>query len=325
MQQQEARQLPDIPFQEPVEYTLDEMTMILCHESEASCHVVDLYNTLRQYDAFSDKAIAQAAYLSETSQFREWLQHPGPDHLLVDGHCENHTTRRTSPLSVFLASLTQSLLDRLSQPASFQGGPDIVLYFFCGQHVEDGPLAGPQGLIRSLATQLILSWPQQSPPPDVGFLSSLLPGALSEAEEDLEVDTVCRIFQAILRQLPPSSTVYCIIDGISYFETSIGGRSEDACTVVDCLQSCSSADTADGARPVVKTLLASANRSTEVRDIFPADRRVELRTGNFYNSVVSPTALISDLRSQASFADLVAEDNSDREYATADRRQYWGE
>lgn len=322
MQHQKARRLPEIPFQEPVEYTLDEMTRILCHESEASCHVVDLYNSLRQYDAFSDKAIAEAAFLSETSQFRQWLQGYGSQHLLVDGHCENYTTRRISPMSVFLASLIQSLLDRLSQLASFQGGPEIVLYFFCGQHIEDGPLAGPQGLIRSLTTQLILSWPQQSPPPDVGFLSSLLPGTVSGAEEDLEVGTVCRIFQAILRQLPPRSTVYCIIDGISYFETSIGGRSEDVCTVVDCLQSCSPLETANGAGPIVKTLLASADKSTEIREFFPRDRIVELRTGNLYNSVVSTTALISDLRSQALFADSVAEDNSDREYITADNRQY---
>lgn len=312
IQHQEARKLPEISFQEPVVYTLDEMARILCHESEASCHAVDLYNSLRQYDAFSDKAIAQAAYLSETRQFREWLQGFGSPHLLVDGHCDNHTTRRTSPLSVFLASLIQSLLDRLSQPASFQSSPEIVLYFFCGQHIEDGgPLAGPQGLIRSLTTQLILSWPQQSPPPDVGFLSTLLPGTVSSAEEDLEVGTVCHIFRAMLRQLPPSSTVYCIIDGISYFETSIGGRSEDVCEVVDCLQS-SSLNTANGARPIVKILLASANRSIEVRELFSADSIVELRGGNFYNSVVSTRALISDLQSQAPFADSVAEDNSER-------------
>lgn len=268
--------------------------------------------------------MAQAAYLSETRQFREWLQGSGPPHLLVDGHCENHTTRRTSPLSVFLACLIQSLLDRLPPWPSSQDSPEIVLYFFCGQHVEDdGPLAGPQGLIRSLTMQLIFSWPQQSPLPDVGFLSSLLPGAVSGAEEDLEVETACHIFRAVLRQLTPSSTVYCIVDGISYFETSIGGRSEDLCTVVNCLQGCSSLNTTNGAGPMFKILLASADRSIEVRNFFSADSRVELRAGNFYNSVVSTRALISDLRSQAPSADTVAENDSEGEYAVADKGRYW--
>lgn len=310
-----------------MEYTLDELAMILCHKSEASCHVDDLYTSIRRYDAFSDKAIAQAAYLSETRQFRQWLQGLGSDFLLVDGHCENHTTRRTSPLSLFLASLIQSLLDRIGQQqSSSQSSSDVVLYFFCGQHMEDdGPLAGPQGLIRSLTTQLILSWPQGSPPPDVGFLSSLLPGPVASAEEDLEVVTVCRIFHALLRQLPPSSTVHCIIDGISYFETSIGGWSEDVYEVSYCLQRCCSPGTANDPRPTVKLMLASADKSIEVRDLFPQDCVVELRTGNFYSSVVSPRALISDLRGQASFSQLVADDDSDREYATASKRQFWND
>ncbi|KAG8161663.1 hypothetical protein KVR01_008650 [Diaporthe batatas] len=325
MQHQEARMLPEAPPKnESVEYNLDELVVILCHESETSCHVVDLYDALGQYNAFSDKAIAQAAYLSDTSRFRHWLQGSGPHHLLVDGHCENHTTRRTSPLSVFLASLVQGLLDQPPRPAGSPSGPDVVLYFFCGRHVDDeGCLAGPQGLIRSLTTQLILSWPQESPPPDVGFLSSLLPGTVSVAEEDLEVETVCHIFLALLRQLPRRSTVYCIIDGISYFETSIGGWSEDICFIVDCLQSCSLPDTSRSDQPVVKTLLGSANRSIEVRELYSTNCIVQLRSGGLYSSVVSRGALISDLRSRASFVGPAADDDPAHGYSDADERQYW--
>lgn len=321
MQQQTGRYLPEAPAQAVMVKNLDELAMILCFESEARSHVDDLYSTLRQYDSFSEKALAQAAYLSETKPFRQWLQDLQSDHLLVDGHCENHSIGTTSPMSVFCASLIQSLLDRAEQHRNPQS-PNIVLYFFCGQHrYDEGPLAGPQGLIRSLTTQLILAWPTQFPDPDLRFLSSLLHGRVHGVEEDLEVGVVCRIFHALSRQLPPSSTVYCIIDGITYFETSIAGWNEDMREVVDCLRRCCSYNAHNPPRATVKVLMASAGRSTEVREFCALDRIVELRAGSLYSSVVSPRALISNLQSQASFSDLLTEDESGGEYIFAYKAQ----
>ncbi|KAI7774986.1 hypothetical protein LA080_007498 [Diaporthe eres] len=321
MQQQTERYLPEAPTQAVVVQNLDELAMILCFEPEARSHVDDLYSTLRQYDSFSEKGLAQAAYLSETKPFRQWLQDLQSDHLLVDGHCENHSIGTTSPMSVFCASLIQSLLDRAEQHKNAQS-PNIVLYFFCGQHrYDEGPLAGPQGLIRSLTTQLILAWPSQFPDPDLRFLSSLLHGRAYGVEEDLEVGVVCRIFHALSRQLPPSSTVHCIIDGIPYFETSIGGWTEDICEVVDCLRRCCSYNIHNAPRATVKVLLASAGRSTQVREICAPNRIVELRAGSLYSSVVSPRALISNLQSQASFSDLLTEDESIGEYVCAYKPQ----
>ncbi|KAL2285882.1 hypothetical protein FJTKL_07581 [Diaporthe vaccinii] len=99
MQQQTERYLPEAPTQAVVVQNLDELAMILCFEPEARSHVDDLYSTLRQYDSFSEKGLAQAAYLSETKPFRQWLQDLQSDHLLVDGHCENHSIGTTSPMS----------------------------------------------------------------------------------------------------------------------------------------------------------------------------------------------------------------------------------
>lgn len=321
MQQQTERYLPEAPTQAVVVQNLDELAMILCFEPEARSHVDDLYSTLRQYDSFSEKGLAQAAYLSETKPFRQWLQDLQSDHILVDGHCENHSIGTTSSMSVFCASLIQSLLDRAEQRINTQS-PNIVLYFFCGQHrYDEGPLAGPQGLIRSLTTQLILAWPNQFPDPDLRFLSSLLHGRAYGVEEDLEVGVVCRIFHALSRQLPPSSTVHCIIDGIQYFETSIGGWTEAICEVVDCLRRCCSYNIRNAPRATVKVLLASAGRSTEVREICAPNRIVELRAGSLYSSVVSPRALISNIQSQASFSDLLTEDESSGEYVCAYKTQ----
>lgn len=191
--QNNAPQLLEIlPPEVPVIQDLNELLLILCDDTEGSCHVDDLYASLRKYDTFSDKDLAESAYLAETHSFRQWLQGVSAEPLLVDGHCGSHTTRRTSPMSVFCASLIQSLQNNSAQKQEqergqlIHGSTELVLYFFCGQHMyEEGPLAGPQGLIRSLTTQLILSWPQLSPPPDLQFVSSLFPESVSSIQADL--------------------------------------------------------------------------------------------------------------------------------------------
>lgn len=285
-------------------YNLDQLAMILCADFEATCHVSDLYETLRQHNAFSDKALAAAAYLGETPKFSQWLLDIGSNQILVNGHCAHETSRRTSPLSVFCASLIQNLLGGEAQGPGGSHDEDLVLHFFCGQHVDPhGPLAGPQGLIRSLTTQLILAWPQKGPPPDLRFLSSLLPGTVSSAEEDLDVEIVCGVFYELLRQLPARATVYCIVDGISYFETVLEGWSQQICYVVDCFWACCDGGRHGGPRATVKILLASTDKSIVVCDSFSTDQVVDMRAGNLCSSPMSPRALRLSFQSQASSSD----------------------
>lgn len=316
----------EIPPEAPVVQDLDELLTILCADTEGSCHVDDLYATLRKYDTFSDKDLAESAYLAETQPFRQWLQGSRTEPLLVDGHCGNHMNRRASPMSVFCASLIQSLRNNSAKQKEQErrqqshSSTDLVLYFFCGQHMYDeGPLAGPQGLIRSLTTQLILAWPQLMAPPDLQLISSLFSENVYSAQSDLDIQTVCDIFEALLGQLPTMSTVHCIIDGLSCFETSIGNWSEGIWDVVDFLSSCYSYDMRYGPRPTVKLLLASADKSTVVCDlpVFRSNGIVYLRAGGFYGSLLSPTALISDLQTQKSFPNMVVDGQSDEEYTMA--------
>lgn len=73
-----------------------------------------------------------------------------------------------------------------------------------------------------------------------------------------------------------------------------------------CLSSCCSYNMSDSPRPIVKLLLASADKITVVCDLaaFKRNGIVELRAGGFYGSLFSPTALISDLQSRKSFPDM---------------------
>lgn len=317
LRQARPRQIRREPATGFVVQSLEELIMILCSESEGTCHVDDRYASLRHYCDFDNKELAHAAYLVEGTEFTRWIQNFDSDLILVDGHCGNAVKGRTSPMSVLCASLIQSLSDVSAQQ---QGTTGAVLYFFCGQHMnKHGPLPGPQGLIRSLTNQLIMAWHKllrvyAAPPPNLRFLSNLLPGTVSSAQEDLDIDTVCNIFYALLEQLPAGFTVYCIVDGLSYFETSLGGWSDEIEQVVDCLQQCCDSYESE-LQVTVKVMLASAHRSIKVCEQIPSEQIVNLRAGKLSSAFASPRRLMETLQGQASFSGLVHDEQDEEEFA----------
>ncbi|KAL1854920.1 hypothetical protein Daus18300_011240 [Diaporthe australafricana] len=285
-------------------YHLDQLLTVICNDVESGAHAKSLYSVLEQYYLFSDKALAQAAHLSETPDFRRWLLDKNSGSLLVDGHCGEHMSHMISPLSVFCATLVQSLLDMSLN------SQDMVLYFFCGQHVyADGPLSGPQGLIRSLTAQIILGLGSRHIAPELEFLRELPGLASSSHPEDIDIRTVGRIFSGLLSQLPPGTSVHCVVDDISQFETALYGWAEDLGIVVDCLQWCVFNTDAS---VFLKPLYTSANASTVVRRQIPLDQQLDLRSGEYYGSVSSPRALMMDLSNQLSFSES-EDEQSERE------------
>lgn len=111
---------------------------------------------------------------------------------------------KTSPISCFCANLVQVLrgVDHLA-----------ALHFFCSQHVasNDG-LRGPQGLVRSLISQLakVVLGAGQSDPAEVATLTNL--------DTTTSMDRLCNAFQLLLEQLPLHTAVFCVIDDVSRFE-----------------------------------------------------------------------------------------------------------
>lgn len=270
-------------------HTLDQLLKIICNDGESTGHMNDLYFTMQQYEQFSDRSLSQAAYLSEKPQFRNWLLGSGSATLLVDGHCGEHLSHRMSPLSIFCTTLIQSLLD-LSHSSQ-----DIVLHFFCGQHLDPtGSLYGPQGLIRSLTAQLILElWTRQLRP-DFHFLADQPKFDGHTYPEDIDVRAMCQVFVSLLGQLPPGTTVYCVMDGISQFETTLGNWSEELRVVVACLQWCG--ENPEGRSGVsMKSLFASADASTVIRELVSLEEQVDLSSGEYYGSVASPGVMARDL------------------------------
>ncbi|KAM7201769.1 hypothetical protein V8F20_004730 [Naviculisporaceae sp. PSN 640] len=271
--------------------TLSQAPMI-CTNQERDSYVQDIYTVRRAHHNFGEAALARAYYLMISPRFLEWLSEPDSDIILVDGHCDDQCRGRISPLSSFCAGLAETLSkgDTASENIAkfLPDGAPIVLSFFCGEHSmlgDDNGLIGPHGLIRCLIDQLLGLWPHREPPDISANLQSIEPWNPATFQ-NADILFLCQVFDHLLRQLGPRHTVYCIIDGVSYFETDAWRWGQGLSDVVDCLSEfvCSQrterAYDGDGELAPLKVILASPERSTEICWKFPENSQISLRAGN---------------------------------------------
>lgn len=234
----------------------------------------DLDYMLRQGKNFDIVAQGQARWLLQIKQFQGWLLSKDSDLLLVDGNADFDSSGpgRISPMSFLCATLVLSLLNNRPRPVS--------LHFFCGLHVaSDDSLRGPNGLVRSLITQLLLTQREFS----LNFINS------HAYRKDLESQTLvalCHTFQQLVKQLPLDTLVLCVIDGISLYE-----RAEwqgDLAFVVDRLNEIVKDECL---QPTFKLLMASpyTSRYTQ-RQVAPC-QHVVLQAGNANGLSISQRSL----------------------------------
>ncbi len=161
-------------------------------------------------------------------QVKVLLTNPGPNVVAINGHFDRTQMGKISPLSYVCAMLSQALRRQSHQHAAFPVSPQsekgspgsIVLEYFCALHTEDDDdLHGPQGLMRCLTTQLVFSllaneWISPTDPLSLPHLC--------DGEEELlaqyNVAAVCRLFTVLVRRVPRSVSIYCLVDSWSAYE-----------------------------------------------------------------------------------------------------------
>lgn len=126
-----------------------------------------------------------------------------PARLLIHGTYRG--TRTVSPLSLLTATLVDAAR---ADPRHF-----VSMVFFCGCHLEsdEDPFCGGRPLVKMLISQLL----QQQP---------LINTTLSS--RDLEIGRVqggdlqelCRRLNILVHCLPANVTLFCLIDGMVYYE-----------------------------------------------------------------------------------------------------------
>ncbi|KAL2858422.1 hypothetical protein BJY01DRAFT_241757 [Aspergillus pseudoustus] len=155
------------------------------------------------------------------------------DLVIVNSNGEN---KRWSPMSYVSAQITTSF--------GTSDGSIIPLYFFCGEHINwrKDRKAYPSSLMNSLIAQLLSHSHASNLSPTEHLTNKLKSGTTID---------LCGAFKRLIKQIPDTVIVICVIDGISYFEDD--ERREDICTVVRSLDSL----VHRGKGPLLKVLLGS--------------------------------------------------------------------
>jgi len=132
----------------------------------------------------------------------------------------------------------------------------MVIHFFCGEHIAAATdeNANPMAMMNSLLAQLLTQYPD----------FEISGQDLAEVSRDT-LENVARLFRKLIRQLPPSTMLFCVVDGMSLYEDS--GRLEETEFVMRELTTL--AEKQDG--PVFKLLLTSATRIKHPPEILGQD------------------------------------------------------
>lgn len=182
-------------------------------------------------------------WMMQSPKLREWLNFPGSRKLLINGDgAANEMLSSTTFLSA-------KLLESLGHIE-----PIVSQHFFCSLHTTSKKdiMADATGLIKSFVTQLLqrdVSW-------DLSFLSTT---DLEKIQHN-DLGSICALYRRLIQQLPDTTFLFWMIDGINYYERS--ERRRDFLKVIHellgILKDCNSV--------VIKLLLTCPGISLYVKD-----------------------------------------------------------
>ena len=147
--------------------------------------------------------------IMRSHKLQKWITGTSSSALFLNA---NHKgSMRQQPTSFISAKLVDSITPSLSTTL-----PDphltLPLAYFCGEHLQDeDPDSGPDGMMRNLLSQLLLSYPSF----DLHTIQRM-----QQSLDYTSVSDLCDIFDLLIAQLPPYTVVFCIIDSVSFYENS---------------------------------------------------------------------------------------------------------
>lgn len=166
------------------------------------------------------------------------------------------SSRQSTALSIVSSRLVRSLHDS-ARAAS--------VYFSCGMHdnLQD-PVCGPQGLVRSLISQLLRLFDLY-----LDFIFMLARPLIGK----LNLRALCDCFGKLAKQLPAKMVLFCFIDGIFSFESTLWAN--DTSKAIEDLHDLAY-DCDTGA--IFKLLVTSSRHSRNVASIFEPESRLRIST-----------------------------------------------
>jgi hypothetical protein len=252
----------------------------------------DASTVVRRGHTLASADVGRAADMIMEPQVKELLTGPGPGVVAIDGHFDHTQMGKISPLSYICAMLSQALRQQSQQyaalfgsgsPTSMSTQPEkgafrgIVLEYFCALHTAGSDdLRGLQGLMRCLTTQLILSMVANE---WIGYADAVHLPHLRDGEEELlgqrNLDSICRLFTALIHLVPQGVSIYCLVDGWSAYEREQLWRDDYEVVLNSFREAAGVSNSDDGTN--FKLLLTSPTACRWLGDFLIPGQRVSLR------------------------------------------------
>ena len=180
--------------------------------------IKDIYQSAAGGQRLKPVQQQRIAWVMRDIRFQQWFSTNTSEMLVVDGMEPSGNTAETSPLTFLDVLLTMTIEDL---PGA------VSIKFFCGLHAKpEDNLEGAQGIIRSFLFQLLIQpWTFDCGFIDENFLSQI---------KNYDLCQLCGLFRDLVTSAPDNTTVFCIIDGISWFEND--DRRDGICTVMASLR-----------------------------------------------------------------------------------------
>lgn len=191
---------------------------------------------MRHRFLFSASEKSRVSWLVDHERLGDWITSPTSDLFLINGN--EHRHEHTSPVSVYCGMLTRALQSQ---------APRIVLYWYCGLNVNEDVV----GLLGNMIGQLLDKI-------EAGNSARKSIKKVWYADFVPDDQTVLfGLFKKILKQQLETASVFCILDGVSFYEDndraqSFGELVEDLATIIGEAQK---------SRLIFKVLLTSPTRS----------------------------------------------------------------
>ncbi|KAL9118675.1 MAG: hypothetical protein Q9187_004777 [Circinaria calcarea] len=235
---------PSVPF-------LTQADLFILIAADPAVPRIDILNTIKQSQVIDPSSQGQAHWLMQHPKFQTWLVSDKAQAILVNGNASTYASERITSMSLLCALLVQSLAEVR---------PAICIHFFCGLHTTyDDALGGTSGLIRSLIAQLLTLRDF-----DLSFINAR---RYRDHLRNHDLEHLCELFRQLANQLPIDTVLFCVIDGISLFETP--ERWQETCFLMSKLREITEDDNFN---PVFKLLITSPLRSRYVKEgISPED------------------------------------------------------
>lgn len=178
----------------------------------------DLRLVTTQSSQFSRQLQQQAQSSLLAEGFRHWVMSQDSELLLVDGNMPSTTRSAISPMSMLCTILPSSLNTMYGRENV------IILHYFCSLHSSPSdPVSGPVGMMRTLVNDLAGSIVNMQNADRaefaMGHLESTTQEQFFDDLQDYHIGALALALERLLRLVPSHIPVFCLIDGVSDFET----------------------------------------------------------------------------------------------------------